>query len=58
MTNIDTRRVDLQLKGTERALDDAMDRIDSLQKTLLESRREAENLRMKLSRVRMIVENL
>lgn len=58
MTNIDTRRVDLQLKGTERALDDAMDRIDSLQKTLLESRREAENLRMKLARVRMIVENL
>ena len=58
MTNIDTRRVDLQLKGTERALDDAVEKIGRLQKTLIESRLEAENLRMKLSRVRMIVENL
>jgi hypothetical protein len=51
----DTRRVDLQLRGTERALDDARDEIDRLRGQLLASRREAEALRMTLAQAMTLV---
>ena len=52
---VDTRRVDLQLRGTERALDDARGELDRLRGQLLASRREAEVLRMTLAQVRALV---
>ena len=52
---IDTRRVDLQLRGTERALADARGELDRLWGQLLASRREAEVLRMTLAQVRTLV---
>ena len=52
---VDTRRVDLQLRGTERALEGARGELDRLRGQLLASRREAEVLRMTLAQVRALV---
>ena len=52
---VDTRRVDLQIRGAERALDDARGELDRLRGQLLASRREAEVLRMTLAQVRALV---
>ena len=53
--DIDTRRVDLQLRGTELALAATKEEIHRLRGQLVTSRREAEGLRMTLAQVRDLV---
>jgi len=48
----DTRRVDLQLRGAELALTEALATIDRLREALRVSRQDAERLRMTLAQVR------